>query len=90
MRPPLLMAGETLLSCSDIFDLEDVIDPARLSSTSPSSDSIDIALRAAAAEDESMETRSGLPEFDPEAVEFNGSLLRPTEDSFRNCSKNDI
>ena len=42
------------------------------------------------AEDESMETRSGLPEFDPEAVEFNGSLLRPTEDSFRNCSKNDI
>ena len=33
---------------SDIFDLEDVIDPARLSSTSPSSDSIDIALRAAA------------------------------------------
>ena len=77
------------LLTSDILDLDDVIDPARLSSTSPSSDSIDMALLAAA-DDESMETLSGRPEIDPEAVEFNGSRLRPTDDSLRNCSKNDI
>ena len=73
-----------------MFDLEDAIDPALLSSTSPSSDSMDIPLRVAVAVDESTDTRSGRPEFEPEAVEFKGSRLRPTEDSFKNCSKNDI
>ena len=48
-----------LLYTSDIFDREDVIDPALLSSTSPSSDSIDMPLLVAVAEEESMETLSG-------------------------------
>ena len=74
-----------------MLDLEEAIDPARLSSTSPSSDSMDMPrLVAAVAVEESTETRSGRPEFDPEAAEFSGSRLRPTEDSFKNCSKNDI
>ena len=73
-----------------MLDLEEVIDPARLSSTSPSSDSIDMPLLVAVAVEESTETRSGRPEFDPDAAEFSGSRLRPTEDSFKNCSKNDI
>ena len=74
-----------------MLDLEEAIDPARLSSTSPSSDSMDMPrLVAAVAVEESTETRSGRPEFDPEAAEFSGSRLRPTEDSFKNCSKKDI
>lgn len=74
-----------------MLDLEEAMETARLSSTSPSSDSMDIPrLAAAAAAFESTEIRSGRPVTDPDAVEFKGSRLRPTEDSFRNCSRNDI
>ena len=73
-----------------MFDREEVIDPALLSSTSPSSDSIDMPRRVAVAVDESMDIRSGRPETEPEAVELRGSRLRPTDDSLRNCSRKDI
>ena len=89
---------DRLYITSDMFDLEDVIDPALLSSTSPSSDSMDMPLLVAVADEESIETLSGLwppfpaeTEFEPEpAVELSGSRLRPTDDSLRNCSRNDI
>ena len=62
---------------SDMFDLEDVIDPALLSSTSPSSDSMDMPLLVAVADEESIETLSGLwpsfpaeTEFEPEPAMF--------------------
>jgi len=87
IRP--LVAGD-IRSCSDMFDREEVIDPALLSSTSPSSDSIDMPRRVAVAVDESMDIRSGRPETEPEAVELRGSRLRPTDDSLRNCSRKDI
>ena len=94
----LLSKFEKMDFTSDMFDLEDVIDPALLSSTSPSSDSMDMPLLVAVADEESIETLSGLwppfpaeTEFEPEpAVELSGSRLRPTDDSLRNCSRNDI
>ena len=85
------MFGKIFEVTSDMFDLEEAIEPALLSSTSPSSDSMDMPLRVAVAVEESIDTRSGrLPETEPEACEFKGSRLRPTEDSFKNWSKKDI
>ena len=75
---------------SDMLDLEEAIDPARLSSTSPSSDSTEIPRREAAFEVESTDTLSVLDEATEAVGVLIGSRLLPTEDSFRNCSRNDI
>ena len=65
-----------------MFDLEDVIDPTLLSSTSPSSDLMDMPLLVAMADEESIETLFGLwppfpaeTEFEPEPAMFRQIFL---------------
>ena len=75
---------------SDMFDLEDAFETALLSSTSPSSDSMEKPRRAPAplaADNSAMDRSRRLP-----GGTLIGSRLRPPDvvDSFRNCSKKDI